>query len=192
VSWVDDALAAVRIAAAIIPVAAPANQLHAEIEARNLKARLEKLEDPISGLHSDVPDVASILYEAARANRGRPSSLDPGPEFFERYAKVLALLEGHGLVAGTRSLGGQFLEGVRPAAAFVVYMATRYEEPARITAAVALVENAARGTWLDGRTIGDEIGVPWMLMAALFDIYEAKGLGIRSKETGTVRYLSKA
>lgn len=188
----DEALAAVRITGASFPAAASAVQAHGEIEMRGVKARLAALEDPITPLHPDVPALAGVLYDVARGNAGRSGLLDPGAEFYERYAKPLALLEGIGQVTATRALSGGVLGGLRPSAPFMLYMATRCEDPARLAAAVARMESAKRGQWLDGFVIAEEIGIPWIVIAALFDIYEARGLGLRSKLIGTARYLARA
>jgi hypothetical protein len=187
-SWIDDLLAAIRIAGSAAPLVAPLLQLDAEVDRRGLAKRLEALEDPISRLHPDVAEVSKRLYEEVRRTEGDSAMLHPGPEFFDRYGKALAILESHGLVTGTHTLARRFHSGVRAAAPYVLYMAARYEDERRLAAAQARIESAPRGSWLDGRELATELGVPWILLAALFDIYEAKGLGVRSKQIGTVNY----
>ena len=52
----------VRVAGVNFPGAASLVQLQAELDSTAMASRLEKLEDPISYLHEDIPDVAKEIY----------------------------------------------------------------------------------------------------------------------------------
>ena len=57
---------------------------------------------------------------------------------------------------------------------------------------VQLMENCTTGQWLRGEDIASDLHLPLPVIKALFQLYEARGLGNFSKETGAVNYLCRA
>jgi hypothetical protein len=159
-------------------------------ELRSLEDRVARLDDPIPRLHPDVPEVGQRLYEAAALKDPPSGLLDLSDAFCTRYRRALARLEAEGYIGGTHAIGGQrFVGGVRIAEPmFLIYLAALHEDVAKASAMAAHVDSAETGKWLDGYDIARQLGVPWMLVAAVFDAYETRGLGMRSKTIGVLRY----
>ena len=60
----------VRIAGASFPVASSLVQLQSEIDSNALNERVAKLEDPVSNIHCDVPELARIIYQELKQTDG--------------------------------------------------------------------------------------------------------------------------
>lgn len=183
----------VRIAGASFPGSASLAQLQSEMDMAEFRARLERLEDPISALHPDVPDTAQILYRALEKLDGPTVHLEP--EEYEQFARPLALLEAQGLIQSRGAIGSAHPRGIRLVdPVFILYAAT-LEGVEGLAPVNEVVDESERGKWLDGHVLAKEHEVPLDVVRAIFRIYEARGLGMMSKETGPhrpTRYLVKA
>lgn len=85
-----------KIAGASFPVAASLAQLHSEIDWTALLKRVEKLEDPISCLHSDIPAVSRLIYAELKTKESLNLTFDD--EFYSKYRRPLAALEANGSI----------------------------------------------------------------------------------------------
>jgi len=66
------------------------------------------------------------------------------------------------------------------------------EDKDKMDSLIGVVENCNIGEWLDGNEIRNTIKLPLPVIMAVFNIYEAKGYGVCSKEIGSCKYLGKA
>ena len=64
------------------------------------------------------------------------------------------------------------------------------EDQNKMKEIVEIVDRCEIGGWLDGEKLKIEIGLPKYVIRAIFEVYEAKGYGILSKEIGSCKYLS--
>jgi elongation factor P hydroxylase len=57
----------VRIAGASFPVASSLVQLQSEIDSKTLSKRVEKLDDSVSHLHKDIPELSKLIYQELKS-----------------------------------------------------------------------------------------------------------------------------
>lgn len=179
----------VRSVGAAFPVASSLVQLQAELDSVELQKRLRKLEDPISNLHPDVPDLSQRIYRLLSASGNKIVTDDIYPTF----SRALHILEAQGAFNVPRTFGRDYPETIWVTdPTYVLYMAALYEDPLRMDAAVSRIDQAVPKTWLRGSEIAGECEIPLAVAKAIFQLYEARGLGLLSKERGTVTYYVKA
>jgi hypothetical protein len=181
----------VRIAGASFAFTTPLVQLQSDLDSRAIQQRLTQLEDPLSTLHPDVRTVSSQIYSMLRERNA--NKLEGSEQFYERYARVLAILESRGLIKGSHGLGKRFAAGFwisNPQ--YSLYMAGLFEDPEKMDFLLKYVDQAPPRTWLKGVDIAAELSLPIPVIKAVFDVYEAQGLGLCSKELGTANYCSLA
>ncbi len=176
-----------KVAGASNPLTAWLVQLEDELAAAELERRVQALEDPLSDLHPDMREVASLIWEQVRESDSRVVELDPGA--YKTFARCLAELESLGLIAGRHALGGRFVAGLRVRdPTFTVYMARLFGSGQGVDRVVQAVDSCSEGTWLDGRKLASDCDVPVQLVDAIFRLYEQRGYGIVSKTLGEVAY----
>jgi hypothetical protein len=181
----------VRVLGSSFFLTAPLVQLQSDLDSRKTQRILARLDDPISTLHADVRAVSKLIYDLVREYNAK--SLDASAEFYERYARVLAILESQGLIQATHGLSQRYAGGFwisNPQ--YILYMAALFEDPDKMDFLVKYVDQAQRRTWLKGADIAQELGLPVPVVKAVFDVYESKGLGVCSKEVGTANYYALA
>ena len=181
----------IRVAGASFPGAASIVQLQAEIDSEVMANRLNQLEDPISYLHEDVPEVSKLIYENLKAND--LINLNFPEEFYIKYSRPLAALDSQGLISQNKVLGSEIPRGINLSdASFIMYMCNLAEEPHKMQEIIDIVDRCEVGLWLNGAELKDIVGLPEYVIRAVFEIYEAKGYGILSKTIGSCKYLSNA
>jgi len=188
-------LSIVRIAGASFPGASSLVQLQGEIDSRALQARVARLEDPISSLQDDVPEVSTRIYERLRQ---KPKSDDStkvsfDQEFYKQYSRALAALESHGYIKGGHACDKRYVAGIRLVdPSYIMYLCAREEDSRRMESLIKTVDNCKIGEWLDGNHIADSTDLPLSVIKAVFEIYESKGYGICSGELGSAKNRGKA
>lgn len=181
-----------RIAGTTSPFTAWLVQAEAEIKAKDFQTRLERLEDPFSRLHPDVRELGRILYESIQNTDESRVQLDDTR--MQRYARALAILKAAGCIEGTSTVGGgPFYGGIYVTdPSFLLYLCTLYEDSDLMDRFVERVEKTPARTSLRGDELSTEYALPLPIVKAVFQVYERRGLGILSKETGTVNYRTLA
>jgi hypothetical protein len=180
-----------RIVGAAIPFGGVAVQISAEIDGHRVQERLRRLEDPISAIHPDVREVSELIYGALGSSD--TSSIELSDEQLTRYSRVLAMLDAQGLINGSHAVGKSFAAGFRLTnPSYVLYMAALFEEPKAMEQLVQRVDSSQRGTWLKGPDLAAEYSLPLQVVKSVFQLYEQRGLGLMSKELGTVNYVCQA
>ena len=163
----------------------------AEIGASQMECRLTRLEDPISTLHPDVPEVTGQLYDALRQEDDAHIHLEV--HLYEQFSKALAVLEAQGCIKGLHSWGHRYSAGIRVVdPTFTMYMAARHEKQRAMKALIERIETCERGKWIHGGELKAELALPLPVIAACFDVFEMKGYGLRSRELGRVAYVGRA
>ncbi len=176
-----------RVFGAAVPFGSILVQISAEVESRDIQARLRRLEDPISSLHPDIRELASLIYTSVEDSD--ESRVQLSQEEYERFRRPLAMLEQNGHIRGSHSLQQRFIAGfwlVEPT--FVLYMCALFEDPDIMERLVAYFEATKPNSWMHGKDIAGEFAVPLPVVKALFQLYEARGLGMLSKELGAVNF----
>jgi len=59
-------------------------------------------------------------------------------------------------------------------------------------ALISRVDGCPKSEWLNGKTMQELLGLPLPVIQAAFDIYEAKGYGLSSREIGRPQYTRSA
>ena len=181
----------VRIAGASFPVAASLVQLQAEIDAKSLSERVSRLEDPISSLHQDVPEVSRRIYTALKNAEDFPLEFDDA--FYGAFARALAALEAERFLEPHHTIGKEYAGGLSVSdPTFVMYMCALAEDRQKMEALISIVDGCAVGQWLDGREIRKTLDLPIPVIKAVFEIFERKGYGVCSPEIGACTYLGNA
>ena len=162
-------------------------QLQAELDSTKTEKRLARLEDPISALHDDVPELAGTLYKAVIDRRDNYIQLTD--DLYERYRRPLALLDAEQLIHGTHTLSKRFGGGITLSnAVFFMYMCALHEDQEKMKKLIALIDQAELNQWLDGKRIARAEDLPSPTVKAVFEVYAARGLGILSRTVGEVMY----
>jgi hypothetical protein len=115
------------------------------------------------------------------------------PTFYTQYGRSLAVLEAQGFIVSTHAIGAQYVDGLwvhDPR--YVVYLCALYEDQIKMDSLVHLLESCKPGQWLHGKDIEADLQLSRPVINALFQIYEARGLGSCSKEIGAVSYVGRA
>lgn len=179
----------IRVAGASFPVASSLVQLQAEIDSKELLKRVAKLEDPISNLHDDVPEVSRQIYRKLKLDNS--AKLDFDDEFYNKFSRALAALESQGYIKGGHANGKNYAAGIRLVdPSYIMYLCAIEEDEKKMESLVKIVDDCEIGQWLDGNRM--EIDLPLPVIKAVFDIYESKGFGICSREVGSYKYMGKA
>jgi hypothetical protein len=180
-----------RIVGASLPLVPSLLQLQAEIDSAAIQRRLLSLEDPISTLHPDIREVSEKLYRELTATRVANLRLDGA--FYTQYSRSLAILEAQGYIVGTHAIGARYVDGLRVQdPKYVVYLCALYEDQSKMDGLVQLLESCRPGQWLRGEDIEADLQLPRPVIKALFQLYEARGLGDCSQEIGAVSYVARA
>lgn len=181
----------IRIAGVNFAGAASLVQMQAEIDSAAMKMRLKKLEDPISYLHEDVPELAKKIYLELKTNDS--VSLDFTDDFYTKYSRPLAALDSAGLIYRTRVIGSKIpIRTTIIDPTFIMYMCNLAEDTNKMNEIVEIVDRCETGLWLYGDQLKDSVQLPITVIGAVFKIYESKGYGITSKEIGSCKYFATA
>ena len=187
----DWLLSIIRIAGASFPVASSFIQLQSEIDSKALSDRVARLEDPISYLHNDIPEVSRNIYRKMKIVDS--VSLDFDAEFYRKYSRALAVLESQGCIKQDRAIGKKYALGVRLVdPSYIMYMCALEEDSNKMESIIKIVDKCSVGKWLNGKNIQTSIDVPLPVIKAVFEIYESKGYGLCSQEIGSCKYMGKA
>jgi hypothetical protein len=181
----------VRVAGAAFPVSSMLVQLQAEIDSNELNNRLNRLEDPISHLHENVHDISEVMYKKIKQLDNLKINLDD--EEYEKYSRVLAVLESKSFIKGSHTIGKRFAKGLRIIdPTYVLYMCALFENSNEMEKLRNRVETCRIGQQLNGKTLQNEINLPLSIIGSVFKIYETKGYGVCSNEIGATIYIGKA
>lgn len=181
----------IKIAGASFPVASSLVQLQAEVDSKNLSNRVRRLEDPISGIHEDVPKVGKMIFEALSIQN--QLDIELAPECYADFSRPLAMLESQGYLKGNHTMGHPYYAGISIRdPSFVMYLCALFEDPEHMKQLISIVDSCKPGQWLNGISIASELFLPQPVVKSVFNIYESKGLGLLSLEVGTINYLGKA
>lgn len=186
---IDWFLKSVRIAGVNFPVAASFVQLQAEIDSAKIMSRIEMLEDPISYLHNDVPDLSKEIYKELITQDYPYIKLDE--PVYIKHSQALAILESKGLISKDMIIGSAIPIGVQITdPSYIIYMCALFEDTIKMQHLFDIVDACEQGKWLDGKVIKEAIDLPLPIIQAVFDIYESNGLGACSKEISSSKYMS--
>jgi hypothetical protein len=181
----------IRIAGVNFPVSASLVQLQAEIDSAKIAAHLEKLEDPISFLHEDVPAASKEIYQKLSTNDS--VNLDFDEAFYTKYSRPLAALAKNSFISKNSVIGSRIPRGITLIdPMYIMYMCALAEDKNKMQEIVKIVDSCEVGKWLDGEKLKIEIGLPKYVIHAVFEIYAAKGYGILSKTVGSCQYMGNA
>lgn len=179
---------AVRIAGVNFPGAASLVQLQAEVDSVIMSQRIEKLEDPISYLHEDIPEVSKIIY--AKLIEKDSVNLDFENEFYLKYSRALAVLSESGYISKNNVLGSRTPIGINLINSFfILYMCAVAGDSKAMGQLIEIVDKCPVGQWLNGKKIKEDLNIPIFVTRAVFEIYATKGYGLLSRENGSCSYM---
>jgi hypothetical protein len=189
--YMDWFFSIIRVAGVSFPVASSLVQLQAEIDTTSLKERIAKLEDPVSYLHDDVPELSRKIYQMLKQYDSECLNFDD--DFYGQFSRALAVLESRGYINGNHVVGKRFAGGIDIIdPSYVMYMCALEEDDSRMISLIQTVENCNIGQRLDGKCIQKMTDLPLTVIRAVFDIYESKGYGYRSRIKGVCEYTGSA
>lgn len=189
---VDWFFSIVRIAGTAFPLTAWLVQLQAEIDSKTMAERVAKLEDPVSFLHPDVPELSQKIYQELKKKEAS-ENIEFDRDFYSRYSRALAILESQGYIKGLHSLANLYDGGISVVdPSYIMYLCAVAEDGEKMEALIKRVEECQIGEWLDGYNIQKSIDLPIPVIKAVFQIYESKGYGTLSREVHSCQYLGRA
>jgi hypothetical protein len=172
-----------KILAQLSPVAAMGAQWLSEIEASEMDARIARLEDPLSRYGERGRDACAALYELIRRHREELSNhLDFETELHP-FANELHAFEADGLLTGSHAVTGAFAAGLRLKPAFIVYLATLFDDPRKLEGLSETIGDATSD--LDGRALHRTTGLPLSVVDAFLADAAKRGRGLKSQEIGS-------
>jgi hypothetical protein len=181
----------VRVAGVNFPVAASLVQLQAELNSEVMALKFKKLEDPISFLHEDIPEISRLIYQKLRDNDS--IILDFEEDFYTKYSRVLAVLEKERFISKNVVLGSRIPLGINIIdASYIMYLCSLEEDSQKMQEIIEIIDRCEVGLWLNELDLKNSIGLPKYVIRAIFEIYESKGFGILSKEVGSCNYMGNA
>ena len=181
----------IRVAGSSFPVASSLVQLQAEIDSKALKERVARLEDPVSYLQEDIPELSRKIYRELKLKN--TTELDFEEKFYQKYSRALAALESQGYINGNHAIGKKYAGGIDLVdPSFIMYLCALEEDGVKMETLIKIVENCRVREWLDGKGIQATNHLPLPVVQAVFDIYESKGYGLCSKTIGECKYLGIA
>jgi len=181
----------VRVAGSQIPGVSALVQLQSEIDASALQNRVQSLEDPISALHPDVPELSKLIYETIK--KFNTANLEFSDAEYDKYSRGLAVLKSKGHIKLPSALGRQRPLGVDVTGPiYLMYLCAKHEERDKMTALVREMEECKKGEWLNGHEISQELELPLPFIKACFALYEDNGFGKCSREINRTAYLGMA
>lgn len=182
----------VRVVGSSFPATSWLVQLQAEINSKELLERLDKLEDPISYLHKDVPELSRLIYQKLKLVNSDSVRLTFNDEFYNKYDRALATLESQGYIKGGHIQGKKYAVGIRLVdPSYIMYLCVLEEDGEKMSSLIKVVDNCKNGECLDGNKIQKSIDLPLPVIKAVFNMYELKGYGWCSKEIGSIRYMGQ-
>ncbi len=181
----------IRVAGASFPVASSFVQLQAELDSVEMAKRIDKLSDPISYLHDDVQKVSKKIYQTLILKDS--VTLDFDDEFYSEFSRPLAALESHGFIKGQHAVGKRYARGINLIdPSFIMYMCAIAEDGKKMEKLNDCLASCEIGKSIDGHTLTSQLKLPLQVVRAMFSIYESKGYGLVSKETGSAYYRGMA
>lgn len=142
----------VRIASASFPVASSFVQLQAEIDSKALMERVAKLEDPVSHLHDDIPELSKQIYHKLKSENSVKLNFEEG--FYKKYSRPLAILESHAYITGRHNLGEKYAAGIRLVdPSYIMYLCMIEEDSEKMESLIEVVDSCEVGECLDGNSI---------------------------------------
>ncbi|HHX8335715.1 TPA: hypothetical protein ACVOY8_004281 [Vibrio diabolicus] len=174
-----------RIVGASNSFTAPLVQAQAELNSAATNRRLDSLEDPIGRLHPDTQDVCKEIYESL----SNTVNLYFSSDFYERYRRCLMTLNSHGLLTLEQAVNTQSALGVNLTnPVFIQYVASKCADNKKLIELNDLIENCEVGQTIDANSLSEALDIPRVIICSLFEIYEAKKLGICSGGFVKTRY----
>jgi hypothetical protein len=183
-------VAAVKIAAQLLPVTSALAQWLSEIEASNVDERLAKLENPLSKYGDRIGDLTKELYsmleqqpqDIATTHLDWSTRLEP-------FKKELRHLEAEGLLTGSHCLGpgGEFGAGLRLNHGLIVLLALHHGDHDAVSSLTEAIETTQ--IQLNGKKIREQINLPLTVIDAFFSGYAGRGQGLKSREIGASAYI---
>ncbi|OEU78735.1 MAG: hypothetical protein BA873_14170 [Desulfobulbaceae bacterium C00003063] len=181
----------VRIAGASFPVASSLVQLQSEIDSKALNERVTNLEDPVSNIHMDVPELARIIYRELKNKDGINLSFEE--EFFKKYVRPLAMMESHGYIEGKGTINSIYNSRIiLTDPSFVMYLCALEEDISTMESLIDTVDKCPVGSHLKSNELKEKYKLPTPVISAVFEIFESKGYGICSKGLGGSAYIGRA
>ncbi len=184
-------LSIVRIAGASFPLASSFVQLQSEIDSKSLSARVANLEDPVSHLHDDIPELSRAIYQAIKKEDSTSLSFDE--KFYNKYSRSLAVLESQGFLKGRHGLGKRYAAGIRITdPSYIMYLCALEEDCKKMEKLINTVDECTIGSSLNGHEMKKENFLPLPVINAVFEIFESKGYGLRSRSIASSHYIGQA
>ncbi len=181
----------VRVAGVNFPGAASFIQLQAELDGMAMSKRIEKLEDPISYLHKDIQEVSKLIY--AQLVTCDSVNLHFDDEFYKKYSRPLAALDKLGYIRKKDAMGYEIPLGISLIdPSFILYICAIAGDSKNMECLVKTVEKCPIGQWIDGKVLKEKLVIPLCVIYAVFEVYEAKGYGLLSREIGSCNYMGNA
>lgn len=183
-------VAAVRVAAQLLPITSALAQWLNEIETSRILERLEKLEDPLTRYGPKARELSKKLCALVESQpQDVPTTHVEYTADLAQFIKELRRFEADALVTGSHAMTEEFAAGLRLTPGLVVYLALLYGNRESIEKLIDLLDHAKEP--LDGIQVRKSINLPLTVINSFFQEYENRGQGFTSKTIGSSMYLPK-
>jgi hypothetical protein len=175
--YVDWFCSTVRVMGASVPGTASLLRIQDEIATKQMDERISRLEDPISHLHEDVRKVSKDIFD--KMVELDSDVLEFDEEFYERYNRVLTILDSRGLL---KREGPPHISLTDPG--YILYLCRLFADQASMETLYETIDSCPPGEAFSSQGLQEQLHLPLPSIEAMFKVFEAKGLGWVNECTG--------
>ena len=166
-----------------------------QIDASKLEKRIANLEDPISTIHRDVPELCKTIYESLNSKSVDPRHLyrvTLEPDQREKFDSVLKVLDAKEIISiplDCRKNRPVSCEFTVTDPLFCLYVFELYGPKLKVQQLKEYLDNYQTNIWYDGKDLAMDFEVPIEVPDALFKLASARGLGLKSGTIGKSSFI---
>ena len=159
-------VSAVKIAAQVMPFTAMMSQALDDIETGRIKARLDRLGDPLAKYGSRTKELMAGLYSKVQAGDYASTVIDWDPAF-DSFGKELRELAAAGFLQAQHVVGAQSAKGIRLTnPGFIIDLALLFDNPAKSAKLNEMIDKSKQP--LEGRQLAAAVELPVTVVNAFF------------------------
>lgn len=141
--------------------------------------KLSGLTDPIGSLHSDVPMLATVLFNAMNEQGFITVTLTD--RVLEKYRAPLARLNAKSYIELENMAGCKYPASITLSdPEFVIYATFVSGHSESLNKITEIFDSSDYGAWLNGKVVAEQADCSMCLVDAFFELWASQGLGNKS------------
>ena len=162
----------------------------AQVDINKLEKRIQKLEDPISAIHRDVPKLCEVIHKILIEKDNDPRTLyevSLTSEQRHEYDSVLKVLNAKGIITiplDNRKNGPVSCKFRIQDPMFCLYIFELFGPKLKIQQLKEYLDNYQSNIWYEGTALALDFEIPIEIPDAFFSLARARGQGLKSDTIG--------